>query len=696
MPKNSLFCMRFSPRFSTGVLVLFMAFLLGSSSWAQEEIVLKLPAEVPKIEKKTREYLDQLAADSASTFWVYFTDKEIDTQSNYKRAIGKLSNRLTPRSLERRRLRGKEGIVDFTDLPVSQDYVNEVRSRCKKVRVVSRWLNAVSVEATRPQIEKISELPFVRSIGKVVTYYRKNPEEGHQGSIYQPRDRGRPKFGSGYGDYGRSYPQLSQIHVPELHRLGYNGEGVLVGMLDTGYKKDHPVFQKAFDDGRVLAEYDFIHGDFDTQNDTLDVWTQHNHGTYTWSALGGEYDGSLYGPAYKASFILAKTEMVWQEIEAEEDLWVAGIEWADSLGADVASSSLGYNYWYTYEDMDGNTAVTTIAADLAVSKGMVVVNAAGNEGDDPDWRYIIAPADGDSVIAVGAVDEVGHRADFSSMGPTYDRRIKPDVCARGVDTYCATANDGFGYKRGTSLSTPLVAGVCAVLLQIHPDWNPVVLRDSLWYTASRAENPDTLYGYGIVNALKASRIPNPLLSSYEFDFFSYYQNKDPDPQFLEIISTVDESLGWKANIEASWLVLTPDSGVTPSTCTLSVNTSGLESGVYQTAAQIIPENEVAAAPMFDVTFILSAAGDVLIYPNPFKDYLTVRVKKSRPDSRVKLHIFTLSGELVHESFEEYEQPVFHATWDGRNQKGEEVASGIYLIKISSGDETETHKVAKVK
>ena len=676
-------------------MVLFMAFLLGSYSWAQEEIVLKLPVEVPKIEKKTRQYLDELRADSTSTFWVYFTDKGIDTQSNYKRAVSKLSNRLTPRSLERRRLRGKEGIIDFTDLLVSAEYVKEVESRCRKVRVVSRWLNAVSVEATRPEIENISELPFVRSIGKVVTYYRRKSEEGVRGSIHGPQGRAGFKFGSGYGDYGRSYPQLSQIHVPELHRLGYNGEGVLVGMLDTGYKKDHPVFQKAFDDGRVLAEYDFIHGDFDTQNDTLDVWTQHNHGTYIWSALGGEMDEELYGPAYKAFFILAKTEMVWQEIEAEEDLWVAGLEWMDSLGADVVTSSLGYSDWYTYEDMDGNTAVTTVAADLAVSKGIVVVNSAGNERQN-SWHYIIAPADGDSVIAVGAVDEVGNLASFSSAGPTYDGRIKPDVCARGVDTYCAIPDDYYGYRGGTSLSAPLVAGVCALLLQIHPDWNPVVLRDSLWLTASRADDPDTLYGYGIVNALKASRIPNPLLSSYKFDFFSYYQKKDPDPQFLEIVSTVDESLGWRANIEASWLVLTPDSGVTPSTCTLSINTSGLESGVYQTTAQIIPENEVAAAPMFDVTFILSAAGDVLIYPNPFKDNLTVRVKKSRPNSKVKLHIFTLSGELVHESFEEYEQPIFQATWDGRNQKGEEVASGIYLIKISSGDETETHKVAKIK
>ncbi len=674
------------------VFPLLLLFIFISNPLAQEKVTLKYPVNIPKIDEKTANFLDTLSPDSTSTFWIYFTDKEIDTQSNYKKAIDKLPQRLTSRSLERRRLRGKEELFDFTDLPVSAKYVNEVESRCKKIRIVSRWLNAASVEATRTEIERISELPFVRSIGKVVTYYRKKPSDENTKTLYRPPESLRKP---GLLDYGPSYSQLSQIHVPSLHQLGYHGEGVLVCMLDTGYKKDHPVFQKAFEEGRVLAEYDFINQDLDTQNDSLDTYDQHNHGTSTWSALGGEYDGSLYGPAYKASFILAKTEMVWQEIQAEEDLWVAGIEWADSLGADIVSSSLGYNAWYSYENMDGNTAVTTIAADLAVSKGIVVVNSAGNERQK-FWHYIIAPADGDSVIAAGAVDEMGEIASFSSAGPTYDGRIKPDVCARGVDTYCAVPDENFWYIDGTSLSAPLVAGVCALLLQIHPDWNPVTIRDSLWHTASRADNPDTLYGYGIVNALKASRLPNPLLSSYDFDFFSYHQQGDPEPQFLEIVSTVEENLNWKATPEASWLTITPDSSKTPSTCTLSVNTSGLEDGIHNTSIEIVAENEIKSTQTVDVTLVISGMGNVLIYPNPFKDNLTIRVKKSKTENKVKLHIFTLTGELVHECFEEYEEPIFCTTWDGRNQKGEEVGSGIYLIKISTGDKTEIHKVAKIK
>lgn len=670
-----------------------MLFVFITHTLAQEKVILKYPVDTPKIDEKTAKFLDSLSPDSISTFWIHFTDKEIDTQSNYKKAIGKLSHQLTPRSQERRRLRGKEELFDFTDLPVSTNYVSEVESLCRKVRVVSRWLNAASVEATRTEIQRISELPFVRSIGKVVTYYRRIPSKEDTKTFYRPPESLRKP---GLLDYGPSYSQLTQIHVTSLHNLGYHGEGVLVCMLDTGYKKDHPAFQKAFEEGRVLAEYDFINQDYDTQNDdSLDTYDQHNHGTYTWSALGGEYDGELYGPAYKASFVLAKTEIVWQEIRAEEDLWVAGIEWADSLGADIVSSSLGYNDWYLYKQMDGNSAVSTIAADLAVSKGIVVVNSAGNERQK-DWHYIIAPADGDYVIAAGAVDVMGEIASFSSAGPTYDGRIKPDVCARGVSTYCAIPDESFWYISGTSLSAPLVAGACALLLQVHPDWSPLVLRDSLWYTASRAENPDNLYGYGIVSALKASKIRYPLLSSYDFNFFSYYQKENPDPQFLEIVSTVEESLSWKATPEHSWLIVTPDSSMSPSTCTLSVNTSGLEDGVHSTSIEIVAENEIKSTQTIDVTLVISGMGNVLIYPNPFKENLTIRVKKSKADQKMKLYIFTLTGELVHECFEEYEEPIFYTTWDGRNQKGEEVASGIYLIKLSSGDETEIHKVAKIK
>jgi hypothetical protein len=347
---------------------------------------------------------------------------------------------------------------------------------------------------------KVARLPFVRQMGKVVSFKRTPPRI--ETSIEKLRE---DKDLTGYGrNYGYSLEQLDQINVPIVHDMGFAGENVIVGMLDTGYRKDHQAFAAAYSEFRVLAEYDFIYGDTNTQNEPADTAIQHNHGTYTWSALGGEYDGKLYGPAYRATFVLAKTENTRGEEPIEEDNWVVGLEWADSIGAEVISSSLGYTDWYTYENLDGNTARCTRAADLAASRGIVVVNAAGNERNKP-WHYIITPADGDSVIAVGAVDWTGEIAGFSSVGPTYDGRIKPEVVARGVETYCALASDidVYGGVNGTSLSTPPVGGCAAVLLSAHRDWTAMQVREALMLTADKAFSPDSVYGWGLVDLFAA-------------------------------------------------------------------------------------------------------------------------------------------------------------------------------------------------
>ncbi|MCJ7457474.1 MAG: S8 family peptidase, partial [candidate division Zixibacteria bacterium] len=406
-------------------------------------------------------------------------------------------------------------------------------------------------------------------------------------------------------DYGASYAQLLQIHVPELHRLGYTGKGIRIGMLDTGYFLHHRAFQYLLDSNRIVATRDFINGGIYVEDP---AGQQTIHGTYTLSALAGYVPDTLIGPAYNSEFVLAKTEIVNQEIQIEEDHWVAGIEWEESLGVDIVSSSLGYNRFddstgYTWADLDGHTAVVTIAAEMAVSKGVIVVNAAGNERNTP-WHYIIAPADGDSVIAVGAVDLNGNIASFSSAGFPWDfqkGKIKPDVCACGVGTYCADAGGGYAYVNGTSLSTPLVAGTCALVLQTDTTLKPMQLRDRLWRTAYGVSSPDTLYGYGIVDAVRAA---------------------------------------------------------------------GFNYALAQTEKKIFA------------------------FPNPFEDDLTILVKASQT-SQVQFSIFNAAGEKVlksNPSLYDAENYVFF--WNGKNERDEEIASGVYLVKVDIDGNSEIIKVFK--
>ncbi len=455
------------------------------------------------IEKETdnkievvKTYLRPRAEDGQVKIWVFFTDKNIF--DGYQFAVSAAKVNLTERAIKRREKMGRQDIT-FGDLPVAKDYIIGIISRGGKLRRSSRWLNAASFEAPFDRIDEINNLSFVARVRPVGTYKRKEPAQ-------QP-DYGGPAYdlkGTYSLDYGPSLGQLDQVNVPAVHDLGYNGSGVLAAMFDTGYRKDHEAFADAFATSRVLAEYDFVFGDFETQNEPgIDASSQHNHGTYTWSTLGGATSGQLYGPAYGASFILAKTEDVRSETQVEEDNWVAAVEWADSIGADVISSSLGYIDWYQYSDLDGETAVTTTAANLATSYGIVVCNAMGNEGSG--YGTLIAPADAFEILSCGAVNSSGDIAGFSSHGPTYDGRIKPEVCARGVSTYCASAGGtmNYSYVNGTSLSTPIIGGCAALYLSIYPTMTPQAVRLALMETASRADNPDNTYGWGIVNMLAA-------------------------------------------------------------------------------------------------------------------------------------------------------------------------------------------------
>jgi subtilisin family serine protease len=297
------------------------------------------------------------------------------------------------------------------------------------------------------------------------------------------------------------------MQVPAVHKSGNTGQGVLVCMLDAGFRTTHQVYAGL----QVVAQHDFVWGDSIVDDQVPpDQAGQGSHGTLTLSEVAGVLPGTFSGVAFGCSVALAKTEYVPTETPVEMDNWQFGAEWADSLGADVISSSLGYFQFdspfpsYTYADMNGQTTVVTKAALEAARRGITVVNANGNEGGAA-WHFLIAPADADSIIACGAVDTFNVKAAFSSFGPTADGRIKPDVTAMGVHTVCPTFGSNTGYQTasGTSLSTPLVAGVAALVLSAHPTWGPFEVREALRETALNHASPDNNIGWGLVQALDA-------------------------------------------------------------------------------------------------------------------------------------------------------------------------------------------------
>lgn len=444
--------------------------------------------------------------ESTLTVWVYFTDK--GSRELQKSSVP--STVVTKQSLRRRaKVLPPEQLTDYSDLPVEDAYVSRLGAAGATIQHRSKWFNAVSIRATPEQISRISSLPFVREIELVGRYKRSAPPPPDPKDAMENPEL-RKSSGTHALDYGPSLNQLSQIRVPELHDLGNNAQGVIVGVFDNGFRlPDHEALRAM----NVIATYDFVDNKVSVvPNNTSPSFG--THGVNTLSTIGGFKEGQLVGPAYGASFILARTENDSSETPMEEDKWVRAIEWADSLGVQVTSTSLGYLDYntgfpsWTWEDMDGRTTVITRAAAMAVRKGILVVNSAGNDGYHPSHNTLGAPADADSVLTVGAVNLSGKRTSFSSVGPTtaFPPRIKPDVMALGTGVYIASSTQTDGYSsfgQGTSFACPLAAGVAALLVKARPDATPMQIVNAMRQTASQASAPDNLMGWGVVNALAA-------------------------------------------------------------------------------------------------------------------------------------------------------------------------------------------------
>ncbi len=433
-----------------------------------------------------------------------------------------------------------------------------VTLRGGRIRHTSLFLNAVSAAVPGSSLRELAGLAGVLRVQMVGTYFRRTTSrtpsrtELLETPVRLPRDPAVRQAQAADTTYGPGGWAFRQLNIPAVHALGVKGAGVRIAMLDAGFNTDQPLMAGA----HVIGQRDFVYGDTIVKDQPGEAQGEMTHGTGTWSLIAGQVPGRLYGAAPLADFLLAKTEFTPTETRIEEDHWVAGIEWAIANGAQIVSSSLGYlsfdgGFTYTPSQLNGDFAVTTIAADSAAARGVLVVVAVGNSGSDLAGRFVPSsmdtPADAFSVVSVGATDSLGREAGFSSHGPTFDGRIKPEVSAPGRHVIIARRDTGITDSLGTSFSAPLIAGIAALAQSVRGSAPAVELRRGLLMAASHPFTPNDTSGWGIPDALKLYAFPTGVVLT----------GPPPGP-----LTTVTPTLMWDAG--------TSPPGTTPNTYRLHV------------------------------------------------------------------------------------------------------------------------------
>lgn len=704
-------------------------------------------------------------APPRATTWVFFRDHGFPDAAAESRAIQDLAEVSSggPRSARAGRR------PDHRDLPVCPRYLAELQSCGARIRHLTRWLNGVSVEIDADRLPEVGALPFVRSLEPVRRSRHPVPAPpGPDGLLLDAGlDAGRAALdpagarSEAGGDerlrlspplvstapsplaagdealfYGPSINQNLQIGIVDLHRRGYTGAGVTVAIFDSGFRTGHPALA-----GRhLVAQHDFVFGDGVVDNQPNDVSNAWNHGTSVWSNAGGYAPGALIGGGYEASILLAKTEDVRSETPIEEDNYVAALEWADALGADIVTASLVYLDFdgsggdYTYAQLDGNTTVTARAVDIAVSRGICVVNAAGNEGPLPG--SIWTPADADSVLSVGAVDSNSVVASFSSRGPTADGQIKPEVVARGVRNYVASATTlAYGPANGTSFATPMVAGAAALLKEAHPEWSGFQIREALRQTASHPLLPDNNSGYGLLNVRAAADLAPTAPAAFTRPFallepargstvgtaaplFRWEGSRSDQPAdqvtyrvVLSTTATFALADTFSAESDTTWLppaFLTP--GATFYWTVLATNLAGrtrpalFKSWFTVSSAAGVAENEApAVTPGLGAPWPNPSNGlthvEITLPPRATGFFAGVPNAGAAPvmASTWTLDVLSVDGRLrrrVGRGAWPVEGWRGSVSWDGRDDRGRSLPAGVYFVRLMADDRQQVERIIR--
>ena len=452
--------------------------------------------------------------------WVYFADKP-----NATYFLNNPLEMLSQRAIDRRVTQNIS--IDIIDVPIDQNYLDQI-SAIVPVLATSKWLNAVHVRASESDINGLLSLSFVQSIDFADKTL--NANGNRISSTYADKFAMAPQVSF---PYGSSANQIEMLNGHILHEQNYTGAGKIIAVMDAGFPfvNTGAPFQRLRDNNLILGGYNFV-------DDNSNYYTSNNHGTLVLATMGGYLENNLVGTAPDAGYYLFITEDISNENPVEESYWVQAAEVADSLGVDVINTSLGYfsfdnpAYDYTYEDMDGVKTFMARGANIAFTRGMIVVASAGNSGSSSD-PYISTPADAVNVLSIGAVNANGIKAEFSSIGPSSDGRIKPDVMAQGQQAVVAYNENTTFTANGTSFSGPIMAGMVAALWQAVPNKTNVEIVQLIKQSAHLFANPNNQYGYGIpnfnlalANALSIqdatlsafAAYPNPMRSTISFNF----------------------------------------------------------------------------------------------------------------------------------------------------------------------------------
>jgi serine protease AprX len=423
--------------------------------------------------------------------WVYLKDKP-----NSATFLQNPLQMLSQRSLDRRTIQNIS--LDLKDVPIDVTYYNQLKNNVNiTILGKSKWLNAVHIQGVESAIKALlNTYSFIESIEFADRSL--NPNAKNIGKKIIAVHQNKFSETSTDFNYGNAENQIKMLRGDFLHQQNFTGKGMQIAIIDAGFPNVNSLdaFQRIRDNNQILGGYNFA-------DRNTEFYTRNNHGTHVLSTIAGYLENQFTGTAPDAKFYLFISEIAETETVLEETLWVEAAERADSLGVNVINTSLGYttfdnpNYSHTYADMDGKTTFISRGAEIGSSRGMILVNAAGNEGNDA-WKYIGAPADADAVFSIGAVNSAGNIASFSSFGPTSDQRIKPDVLAQGVSSAIINYSSGnVSTSNGTSFSSPIMAGVVACFWQSFPNKTNLEIMDLIRKSADRFNNPTNQYGYGI-------------------------------------------------------------------------------------------------------------------------------------------------------------------------------------------------------